>query len=253
MIDARLSADGSPVKRSLRFLLAAGASAIALVGCTTVVPLQTASTLPKNAYRLGAELSATPWCGFAVPPSQASCASWPRGTPTPEVRVNARYGVLEGFDLGASFHGAAVLGRSYRLGLYVDAKKELWSRDLGDGRRQVLSVAPGAGYHAEEVPTSTTGLAELNLALPLLFGHRGGWVEWVFGVGAIERLQFADAQAGDGTRTLFPDTQLLVLTGVVLNHRVRPGLQLSFQAPVTLPHYGLFTLSFSFSYDLLPD
>ncbi len=226
--------------------------ALALAGCSTVVPHQTATTLPAGAYRLGAQLSATPWCGFAVPPSQASCASWPRGPPTPELRLNARYGVTDGFDLGASFHGAAVLGRSYRLGLYVDGKAELWSRELGEGRRQVLSIAPGLGYHSEEVPTSITGLAELNVALPLLFGHRGELLEWVFGAGAIERLQFADSQAGDGTRSLYPDTQFLLLTGVTLNRRWRPGVQLTFQAPVTLPGYGLFTLSFALSYDLLP-
>jgi hypothetical protein len=103
------------------------------------------------------------------------------------------------------------------------------------------------------VPTSVTGLAELNLALPLLFGHQSATFEWTLGAGLIERLQFVDSQAGDGTRSLFPDTQFLLLAGAVLNRKYKPGVQLTFQAPVSLPGYGLFTLSFGFSYDLVPD
>ncbi|MGQ0506541.1 MAG: hypothetical protein ACT4TC_14605, partial [Myxococcaceae bacterium] len=178
----------------------------------------------------------------------------PEGTVLPELRLNARYAVSDGFDLGVSFLGSGVKGvsPSYRLGLYVDGKKELVKRTLSEDRVQVLSFAPGLGYQAQEFPGTVAGVAELTVVVPLLYGHQTEGFEWVGGAGVVERLTFDNLSPDKGARRLTAGTELLLLVGWVARGKIRPGVQLTYQMPLLAPAAGMITLSAGLLFDLLP-
>lgn len=121
---------------ALVFLVAAG--------CTTVLPMQTASAVDRGRLRVGGQLSTSVFCGAL---SQGGlgvteCTEYPDGIPLPELRANARYGLGHGFDVGASLQGEGTLfapERAFQFGLTVDLKGELL-RIATRGPTHILSV-----------------------------------------------------------------------------------------------------------------
>jgi hypothetical protein len=224
------------------------------LGCTTVVPVQTASTVGRGTWRVGGQAALSPWCGLSGDVANR-CASRPEGTPLPEVRLQGRTGVAEGMDVGVSLSGAAHVpaerGLAVRGGVYVDGKRELFSRALGGERRQVLSVAPGAGLSLAPV-SPRGGLApEVDLALPVFFGHQTeGW-EWVAGAQVLERLRWS-AEAADPEQRFRARTELGVSVGAFSRAPARTAWQLSYVTPVDRPDGGRLTLGFGLVFDVTP-
>ncbi len=101
-----------------------------LTGCSTVVPMQTASAVDRGRLRLGGQLSMTGFCGD-LPGGVlglTQCTEYPDGVPLPELRVDGRYGLAPTVDVGASLQAQGMLAapeRSFQLGLTLDLKKEL--------------------------------------------------------------------------------------------------------------------------------
>ncbi len=222
--------------------------------CTTVVPLQTASTVPRGTWRVGGQAALSPWCGVSGDVANR-CAFLPEGTPLPELRLQGRTGVAEGTDVGVSLLGAAEvlagLGPVVRGGVYVDGKRELLSRELGGERRQVLSVAPGVGFALTPVVPRGGPAPDLDVALPVLFGHQtAGW-EWVAGAQVLERFQWRMAEADPGQRWR-ARTELGLSAGVFSRGPARTAYQLSYVAPVDRLAGGRLTFGFGLVFDVTP-
>ena len=218
--------------------------ALALVasGCITPLPLQTASAVPQGITRLGGGVSVTPYCSFTGDPLN-ECARGLTGIPLPELRLDVRRGLGNGWDLGGSGRVELVAYRGFQAGLLVDAKKEVWAGEIGPGRRQVLSL--GGAVSADAVVVSSGGTPsvrpELGLALPLFYGWQGENSEWVVSPRLVQRFPYS--------RGLYGVSEFGLALGVF--HRSSGlGLQLSYQAPFELPTSGLFTVSIGGFLDL---
>jgi hypothetical protein len=239
-----------------RLLLASMFTAALLpaAGCTTVVPLQTASTVSRGTWRVGGQVALSPWCSLSRDVANR-CASLPEGTPLPELRLQGRTGVAEGTDVGVSLFGSAQVpagqGAAVRGGVYVDGKRELFSRELGGERRQVLSVAPGVGLALSPVSPRGGVAPDVDVALPVLFGHQTeGW-EWVTGAQVLERLQWR-AEAVDPERRFRASTEVGLLLGAFSRTPARTAWRLSYVTPVDRPAGGRLTLGFGLVFDVSP-
>jgi hypothetical protein len=241
-------------------LLLLGASS----ACVTVVPMQTASVVPKGAYRLGGSSTITGYCGvslraFTILTGSSrylqDCNAVPLGYTVPELRLGARHGVAEGFDLGASLQAQAVVGRGYQAGLFVDGKKELWTRPLDDGRRQILSVGPGVGYTTLQITSQTpwTSVGVFDVALPVYFGHETQSFELVAGVKYVERFLFS--QRVDGSpREVLADGDFGLSVGMFSRGPTKFGMEIGYQTGVGRPLGGLFNVSLGVTWDVgLPE
>ncbi len=223
-------------------------------GCTTVVPLQTASTVPRGTWRVGGQAAVSPWCGLSRDVAN-QCAFLPEGTPLPEVRLQGRTGVAEATDVGVSLFASAEvpagLGPVVRGGVYVDGKRELFSRGLGGERRQVLSVAPGVGLALTPVVPRGGPAPDLDVALPVLFGHQTeGW-EWVAGAQVLERFQWRMAEA-DPEQRWRARTEVGLSVGAFSRGPARTAYQLSYVAPVDRLSGGRLTFGFGLVFDVTP-
>jgi hypothetical protein len=103
---------------------------LVLTGCTTVVPMQTASVVDRGRFRVGGQLTTSTFCGNLAEGGVGVtyCNDYPDGVPIPELRANGRYGLGHGFDLGASLQGSGAIfapERPLQFGLTVDLKGEL--------------------------------------------------------------------------------------------------------------------------------
>lgn len=103
---------------------------LVLSGCTTVVPMQTASVIDRGRFRVGGQLSTSTYCGNLAEGGLGvtSCNDYPDGVPIPELRANGRFGLGHGFDVGASLQGHGAIfapERPFQLGLTFDLKGEL--------------------------------------------------------------------------------------------------------------------------------
>jgi hypothetical protein len=223
-------------------------------GCTTVVPLQTASTVPSGTLRAGGQAAVSPWCSLSRDVANR-CAFLPEGTPLPELRLQGRLGVAEATDVGVSLFASAQvpagLGWQVRGGAYVDGKRELFSRELGAERRQVLSVAPGVGFALTPLSPRGEYAPDLELALPVFFGHQTeGW-EWVAGAQVLERFQWrpelADPEARWRART-----EVGLSLGAFSRGRAKTAYQLSYVAPVDRLSGGRLTFGFGLAFDVVP-
>lgn len=101
-----------------------------LAGCTTVVPMQTASAVDRGRVRVGGQISTSVFCGSVAAGGLGvtQCTDYPDGIPIPELRANGRVGLGHGFDLGASLQGTGAVfapERPFQFGLTVDLKGEL--------------------------------------------------------------------------------------------------------------------------------
>lgn len=216
----------------------------ALAGCATVVPLQTATTVPKGATRVAGQMNVVPWCGVALNPVE-HCGRLPRAVPSPELRGNVRHGVGARTDVGASVR-AGTVGSHAELGFYLDAKMEVWSSEPVRGRRQLVSIAPGAGFggallrgHGSPIQA---GLPVVDFALPVFLGHETESVEWVLGPRFLHRLHL-----DDGRITSIP--AIGATAGLFTRQRTRFGIQLGYETPLFMPRWGTWSLSAGGSYD----
>jgi hypothetical protein len=95
--------------------------AVALAGCSTVVPMQTASAVDRGSARVGGQLAFSGYCGsVGTELGGIDCTEYPDGLQLPKLRVNGRYGLGHGFDLGASLQAVTQLyapERAFQLGL----------------------------------------------------------------------------------------------------------------------------------------
>jgi hypothetical protein len=154
--------------------------ALALVllvsGCATVVPMQTASVVPKDALRVGGQLSASAFCGVA---SQGlvgltRCTEYPDGIPLPELRGNVRWGIGHAIDLGASLQVAAQVSapeKPMQIGLTLDAKRELFTVTSSSSVSHVVSL----GLLANSAVAGRLTLApwaQVEWGVPLFYGLR---------------------------------------------------------------------------------
>jgi len=206
-----------------------------LTGCGTVVPAQTASTVPAGSYRVSGQLSQSLWCGVLF----NGCAAWPEDAlPTPELRANLRRGLVPGLDVGASGFMTGYLERGLRVGTFVDGKVELWERTPEPGTRQLLSVGLGAGGSFNHV-NRRGGYWEADLALPVFFGQQTASSETVVGVRMLERLNFRTIEGSSFHH--YPALGALV----AIFSRGDPGfgVQFSYDAPIGFLEQGSWTLS----------
>ena len=223
-------------------------------GCTTVVPLQTASTVPRGTLRAGGQVALSPWCSLSRDVANR-CAFLPEGTPLPELRLQGRTGVAEATDVGVSLFASAQvpagLGVQVRGGVYVDGKRELLSRALSTERQQVLSVAPGVGFALTPLSPRGELAPDLELALPVLLGHQTeGW-EWVVGAQVLERFQWRPELA-DPEQRWRARTELGLSAGAFSRGPARTAYQLSYVAPVDRLSGGRLTFGFGLAFDVTP-
>ena len=234
--------------RSLWSLVAFGC--VLATGCSTVLPAQTASTVAPGAYRLGAQLSASPWCGTSFPPQ---CASLPNGIPVPELKLSGRHGISDGVDLGLTASASATLpGGSFsfdarpasvRLGVMVDGKAEVWSRPARGGRH-LISAGGGAGFVSE------SSIAELQLSIPLWYGFQFADGKELFaGPRYVQRMSFEDID-GDGRRESLQMPSLGLSVGYASSGPVRFVGALEYFASTTYPTAGTFSLSAGVLWDV---
>lgn len=224
-------------------------AALLLAGCVTPLPMQPASALPAGTWRLGGQVAFAPWCTLSANPI-GNCAVEPANVPLPELRLDARAGAGNGLDVGLSGRAAGVLSRGWQLGLLVDAKKELWSREFEPGRRQILSLGPALGADFTTLtllPGRPTGV-QWEGALPLYFGHQTAHFEWVVGARFVERLVPESA-----FRSGYANVEELgVVAGVYARGPLPWGVQLGYEAPLSYLSSGVFTLSAGVMLELRP-
>ncbi|MFL5321736.1 MAG: hypothetical protein ACJ790_18885 [Myxococcaceae bacterium] len=239
---------------------------VCLSACTTVTPLQTASTVKPEVWRVGVQGSLTPACSVTDPTeiygvfsgksgAFKHCMVAPRGVPTPELRLSARRGLTEASDLGFSVHGSTVLPVGLLVGGTVDYKRELWSRPLGGDRRQLLSVGPEIGGAIEQL-SSTGTLATppqlyADLVLPLYFGHQFEHVELVASPRFIERFTRIE-RASNGASELLDNGYVGLSLGAFRRDPLQFGIALDYFAPTGLLAEGTFTLTAGIAYDFPP-
>lgn len=233
-------------------------------GCTTMTPLQTASTVKPGVWRLGGQASVSPVCsvndpgGFLRTVSGggahpfANCMVSPRGLPTPEIRAHGRRGLNDVMDLGVSAHASSVFPIGIQLGGTVDVRREVWSRSIGDNRRQILTVGPqlGIALSASDSRSSATLRPELqgDLTLPLYFGHQLEAFELVASPRYIGRLALSPGSSGVNVF----DTGYLGLSLMALTRtKLQLGLGLDYFAPTGMLAGGLFTVTIGLSWDLV--
>lgn len=154
--------------RGLALLLLASA-------CSTVAPMQTASVVAPGRFRVGGQLSGAAQCGdftAGVLGFLGTCAAdYPDGIPLPEVRLDGRYGLPAGADLGLSLQVQGQLfapERALQTGLTADVKAEMARVEAGDVTH-VLSVGLLAGAAvAGRLALPASGQVELGV--PLRYG-----------------------------------------------------------------------------------
>jgi hypothetical protein len=223
--------------------------------CTTVTSLQTASTVKPGHYRLGAQLSASPYCGVRVPPGPHSCAVLPSGFPLPELRGSARYGVGDSVDLGLSAHAAVVVPSGANLGLSVEGKAVVWRRPAEKGRVHLVSVGPSAGYSNRQYglfnELQRGSQSSVELVLPVYYGFQAPYVEWVISPRYVERISLHDLD-GDGRREVLNYGAFGLTFGGVfrLSEKIGVAVGLGYDAPFSYPEQGALTGSVGFLFEL---
>jgi hypothetical protein len=137
-----------------------------------------------------------------------------------------------------------------RGGAYAEARRELAWREVGEGRRQGVTLAPGLGLAlAAEGPKGEVS-PQVDLGLPVLLGHQTeGW-EWVGGVQALGRLEW-HPQAVDPQQRFNGRMELGLTVGAVGRSPLHLGWQLGYRAPVTRLGGGSFSLGVGFALDVV--
>lgn len=220
-----------------------------LTGCTTVLPMQTASVVDRGRLRVGGQLSTSVFCGDL--PSGGlgvtECTEYPDGIPIPELRASGRYGLGQGFDVGASLHGnGAVFApeRAFQLGVSADLKGELL-RIPTRGPTHVISMGALLG-------TAISGRFGLPLwpqvewALPLFYGLQ--FQHWELVLSASAGHRFTQSP------NISPSTDTVRVGFTAgLFHRQPAGfaLQLGYATDPARFSYGTIQLQVGVFFDLL--
>ena len=222
---------------------------LVLSGCTTVVPMQTASAVDRGHLRVGGQLSASAFCG-SIPAGGigfTQCTDYPDGIPVPELRANGRYGLGHGFDVGASLQGGGYLlapERPFQFGLTADLKGELL-RIRTAGPTHIFSV----GLLGGAAISGRFGLPlwpQVEWAVPLFYGLQFQHWELVASVSASQRFTKSP--------NLSPSTDT-VRAGFTLGlfHREPAGfaLQLGYATDPARFSNGTYQLQFGLFFDLI--
>ncbi len=223
-----------------------------LGGCATVVPLQTASVVPKGGTRLSGQLGAAAFCGVPSGGFTAvlTCNQYPDGLPLPEARVNVRRGLGWSSDVGASLQ---VLGqvlapeKVLQVGATFDVKRELLNLPSSPSLRHVLSLGVlGAGAVSGRVGLPLSGQAEW--AVPLFYGLQTTRLEWVLGLSFSQRVAFG------GPPELVPQSALRLgaTVGVFRREPVGWGVQLGYLTDPRRFGAGAIQVQFGWQWDLAP-
>ena len=251
--------DAASLSRGRPPLTGVGASALLAAcalasACQTLIPQQTASTVERGTWRLGGQISASPWCSTKLEiPGPGSCEQFPRGLlpSLPELRLSGRTGLVSHVDAGLSLHGAGVLQRGIRVGALADAKAELWSAPTPWGR-QIVSAGVGLGLAREESSLGGSGrmiTPQLEAVVPAFYGYQTGHWELVASGRFLERFTFLDV-TGDGRAEVLKEAWLGFVLGAYTRAQTRVGLSLEYAAPTRALQTGSFTASVGVLFDL---
>lgn len=219
------------------------ATALALAGCTSVAPLQTASTVDPGVYRLSAQTSFATYCSVTLSPLNR-CAYLPRDVPVPEVRLSARRGFTPWVDAGLSLGGGGVIHQGFQLQALADAKAQLWTQAVSDNERHLLSLSGGVGVSNQQSGLFGIGtysaLTEVLLVVPVYYGYQTRSWELVASPRLVERL-------GVGT---YSTSWLGMNVSAFSRGKVRLGVGLDYLAPTAYLEQGWFTLSAGVLWDV---
>jgi hypothetical protein len=221
-------------------------------GCQTLAPQQTASTVEPGTWRLGGQISASPWCSTTLRPDPGSCEQFPRGfpLPVPELRLSGRTGLVPRADAGLSLYGTGVLQRGFRVGALGEAKLELWSASTPWGR-QLLSLGAGIGAAREQssVEGSRFVIPALDVLGPVFYGYQIRSWELVASARFLQRFTFLDV-TGDGRAEVLGDAWLGFAVGAYTRAPTRWAFSLEYSAPTRLLQRGSFTASVGVLFDI---
>jgi hypothetical protein len=226
-------------------------------GCETLTPLQTASTVDPGMWRLGAQLSASPYCTLTLDPT-GNCYEIPGYLPLPQLRLAARRGLWPRTDAGLSLDGTAILpiGPSsiqsgFRAGALLDAKVEVWSRPTSSGRHLVAAAAAiGTSLERWSLPQGGAPLTPgVDLLVPIFYGYQTPGIELVASPRFMERLTYLDI-TGDGRREVLKQPWLGLALGVFTRRPSRWAFGLEYAAPTAGLHRGSWTLSVGVMFDV---
>lgn len=218
---------------------------LALTGCATIVPMQTASVVDEGAWRIGGQASAAAFCNLA---DVTKCHDYPDGIQTPEVRANVRRGVGLRADLGASLQLQPVLfspERPLQVGLTLDLKRE-WLRVERSGLTHVLS----AGLLGAIAISGRANLApwfQAEVGVPVFYGLQTHSWEVVFGISAADRTVFSPGPT--------PRTDKLRIGASLGLFRRAPGhwaAQLTYLTDARALSAGSLALQFALFWDVVP-
>ena len=218
-----------------------------LAGCATVVPMQTASVVERGHVRLGGQVSASMYCGAIGEGGLGvtSCNAFPDGVPVPELRANARVGLGQHFDLGASLQGHGMVlsvEHAFQLGLTVDLKGELLHIATSGPTHIVSAGLLGGGAFSGRF-----GLPlwpQVEWAVPIFYGLQFSHWELVLSANASHRFTASPnlTPSINGVRTGF---------SVGLFHREPAGfaVQVGYSTDPASFRYGSFQLQVGVFFD----
>jgi hypothetical protein len=234
-----------------RLLLFVVSGSLAL-GCATVVPMQTASVVDRGRARVGGSLSAAGYCGDisgGLLLGMTRCTEYPDGIPLPELRVNGRYGLGAGFDVGLSAQAQGQLiapERIFQFGLTADVKGELL-RVPTDGPTHIVSTGLLGGA-ALSGRFGTPLWAQLEWGVPLFYGLQFSRWEVVAGASVSQRL-LLPRFTGDALPSVNSVRAGLTL-GLFRRNPASWALQLSYLADPARFSTGTIQLQFGWFFDL---
>jgi hypothetical protein len=227
----------------------ATAFAAACAGCASVVPMQTASVVPFESWRLGGQLGAAAFCSLD---DVTRCHDYPDGVPAPELRLDARRGMGNALDLGASLQVQAALlsaERPIQLGLALDARRELgaWPAANGEGAHVVSAGLQVGGAVAGRLTLAPWLQAEL--AVPVHYGYRTARHEWVIGISGSTRALFPAVGSGRDL-PLVHTWRMGASAGVFRRTQNGWALQLGFLTQPSRPSTGALLLQVGWFWDV---
>lgn len=172
-----------------------------LTGCSTLVPMQTASVVERQTWRVGGQLSAATLCNVS---DITECNQFPDGVPLPEVRANVRRGVFAATDVGASVQLQSTLlspEHPFQGGLTLDIKRELLRLPGAQDRAHVISAGLLAGG-AVAGRISLAPWITVQAGVPVFYGYQAQAYEIVAGVSIARTVVFQDVGGSQNLATL---------------------------------------------------
>jgi len=181
-----------------------------LAGCPTFSNLKTARALDEGEFQftVAPEIE-----GASIPSSSANGITGSTFV-APQIEVAARYGITDGFDIGAKL---------WIAGAELDTTISLIRGGFFD-----LALAPGVGFLGIGAGSGSTSgsLFEVPIYIPLLAGLNLGYGhQFVFGVEAIPNIVFASATStsDDGTTTSSSGTSVELFLGGTVGFSFKIG------------------------------